>query len=186
MALQKAVNQSSLEPALVELVKLRASQINRCAFCIDMHFLRADQGREPGALVSPRCLVIDESHHADVLDSPRPVLRSRKDNCFGPAVVLRNLQIIASMSHRKEVFLCLFVITWPLSSALLSSSMVNSSLKPERIFAADLLSAPAAIRLWAHTSFRRGCIVTFRGRINVLRSSTEMSQFLLITLLEKR
>ncbi|MEU6209152.1 carboxymuconolactone decarboxylase family protein [Streptomyces sp. JL4002] len=26
-----------LDPALVELVKLRASQINHCAFCIDMH-----------------------------------------------------------------------------------------------------------------------------------------------------
>lgn len=38
MALKKVVNQISLEPELVELVKLRASQINRCAFCIDMHF----------------------------------------------------------------------------------------------------------------------------------------------------
>lgn len=28
---------SALEPALVELVKLRASQINGCAYCIDMH-----------------------------------------------------------------------------------------------------------------------------------------------------
>ena len=26
-----------LEKSLIELVKLRASQINRCAFCIDMH-----------------------------------------------------------------------------------------------------------------------------------------------------
>ncbi|MFJ4780353.1 carboxymuconolactone decarboxylase family protein [Streptomyces sp. NPDC088762] len=26
-----------LDPALVELVKLRASQLNHCAFCIDMH-----------------------------------------------------------------------------------------------------------------------------------------------------
>ena len=29
--------QSKLEPALIELVKIRASQINRCAYCIDMH-----------------------------------------------------------------------------------------------------------------------------------------------------
>jgi AhpD family alkylhydroperoxidase len=28
---------SGLEPSLLELVKLRASQINGCAFCIDMH-----------------------------------------------------------------------------------------------------------------------------------------------------
>lgn len=28
---------STLEPELIELVKLRASQINGCAYCIDMH-----------------------------------------------------------------------------------------------------------------------------------------------------
>ncbi|HEY9447752.1 MAG TPA: carboxymuconolactone decarboxylase family protein [Burkholderiales bacterium] len=37
-SLQAAVNKSGLEHALIELVKLRASQINGCAFCIDMHF----------------------------------------------------------------------------------------------------------------------------------------------------
>ncbi len=35
--LGKVINQSGLEPALVELVKTRASQINGCAYCIDMH-----------------------------------------------------------------------------------------------------------------------------------------------------
>jgi AhpD family alkylhydroperoxidase len=35
--LQKYVDNCGLEPALIELVKLRASQINGCAFCIDMH-----------------------------------------------------------------------------------------------------------------------------------------------------
>ncbi len=34
---QAHVNQSGLEPALHELVKVRASQINGCAYCIDMH-----------------------------------------------------------------------------------------------------------------------------------------------------
>ncbi|HEY4354469.1 MAG TPA: carboxymuconolactone decarboxylase family protein [Acidobacteriaceae bacterium] len=29
--------QSKLEPALLELVKMRASQINGCAYCLDMH-----------------------------------------------------------------------------------------------------------------------------------------------------
>ena len=44
MALQQAVNRNGLEPALLELVKLRASQINGCAFCLDLHF-RAAQAR---------------------------------------------------------------------------------------------------------------------------------------------
>ena len=36
-SLEKYVRQSGLEPSLLELVKLRASQINGCAFCVDMH-----------------------------------------------------------------------------------------------------------------------------------------------------
>jgi AhpD family alkylhydroperoxidase len=35
--LEAQVEQSGLEPALMELVRLRASQINGCAFCLDMH-----------------------------------------------------------------------------------------------------------------------------------------------------
>jgi AhpD family alkylhydroperoxidase len=37
MALEAAVSKLPLEKSLIELVKLRASQINGCAFCIDMH-----------------------------------------------------------------------------------------------------------------------------------------------------
>lgn len=37
MALEASFNSSSLEQSLRELVKLRASQINGCAFCIHMH-----------------------------------------------------------------------------------------------------------------------------------------------------
>jgi AhpD family alkylhydroperoxidase len=35
--LQNYVNESGLEVSLLELVKTRASQINGCAYCIDMH-----------------------------------------------------------------------------------------------------------------------------------------------------
>lgn len=37
LELEKYVANSSLERSLYELVKLRASQINACAYCIDMH-----------------------------------------------------------------------------------------------------------------------------------------------------
>lgn len=36
-ALEAAVRSSGLDPGLLGLVKLRASQINGCAYCIDMH-----------------------------------------------------------------------------------------------------------------------------------------------------
>jgi AhpD family alkylhydroperoxidase len=36
-ALERYVRESGLEHSLLELVKLRASQINGCAYCVDMH-----------------------------------------------------------------------------------------------------------------------------------------------------
>lgn len=37
LALEAAVNKLGLEPALLDLVKLRSSQINGCAYCVDLH-----------------------------------------------------------------------------------------------------------------------------------------------------
>lgn len=37
LALEREVAASGLERSLLELVKIRASQINGCAYCIDMH-----------------------------------------------------------------------------------------------------------------------------------------------------
>jgi len=36
-ALSRAASEGSLEPTLLELVKVRASQLNRCAHCLEMH-----------------------------------------------------------------------------------------------------------------------------------------------------
>jgi AhpD family alkylhydroperoxidase len=35
--LEKYVRECGLEPSLLELIKMRTSQINGCAFCLDMH-----------------------------------------------------------------------------------------------------------------------------------------------------
>ena len=37
LALESAVKATGLESNLLDLIKLRASQINGCAYCIDMH-----------------------------------------------------------------------------------------------------------------------------------------------------
>ncbi|MGH9328410.1 MAG: carboxymuconolactone decarboxylase family protein [Terriglobia bacterium] len=37
LAVEQYVRESGLEPSLLELVRLRASEINGCAFCVDMH-----------------------------------------------------------------------------------------------------------------------------------------------------
>ena len=38
LGLEKYIRQSGLEESLLDLVRLRASQINGCAYCIDMHW----------------------------------------------------------------------------------------------------------------------------------------------------
>ncbi len=42
----QSVSKLGLEPSLMELVKIRASQINGCAFCIDMHAAAARKAGE--------------------------------------------------------------------------------------------------------------------------------------------
>lgn len=46
MALEAALKASTLEPALLELIKLRASQINGCAYCIHLHATSLRQSGE--------------------------------------------------------------------------------------------------------------------------------------------
>jgi AhpD family alkylhydroperoxidase len=41
LGLEKVVHDSDLDPRLLELVKIRASQINRCAHCLELHTTNA-------------------------------------------------------------------------------------------------------------------------------------------------
>lgn len=47
LELDKAVGRHDVPKPLVELVKLRASQINGCAYCVDMHSFDAKAAGEP-------------------------------------------------------------------------------------------------------------------------------------------
>lgn len=60
LALEKAVVTSGLEKSLIELVKTRASQINGCAFCIDMHTRDAIKEGESAT----RLFLLDAWHEA--------------------------------------------------------------------------------------------------------------------------
>ncbi|SOE93927.1 alkylhydroperoxidase AhpD family core domain-containing protein [Burkholderia sp. D7] len=46
LAVEEYIGKSSVEKSLAELVRLRASQINGCAFCVDMHTTDARKGGE--------------------------------------------------------------------------------------------------------------------------------------------
>ncbi len=66
VALSKAVDASGLEKELTELVKLRVSQINGCAFCLQMHLGIA---RKLG-IKGPKIDLVAVWHDADIY-SPR-------------------------------------------------------------------------------------------------------------------
>jgi AhpD family alkylhydroperoxidase len=44
--LEQQIARSGLEKPLMELVRLRASQINGCAYCVDLHYADARKGGE--------------------------------------------------------------------------------------------------------------------------------------------
>jgi AhpD family alkylhydroperoxidase len=46
LAVEERIGKSGIEKSLAELVRLRASQINGCAFCVDMHTTDARKGGE--------------------------------------------------------------------------------------------------------------------------------------------
>ena len=46
LGLEKRISESGLEKSLTELVRLRASQINGCAYCVDLHSADARKGGE--------------------------------------------------------------------------------------------------------------------------------------------
>jgi len=64
--IRSAAAEAGLEARLVELVKVRASQLNGCAFCLDMHTAEAVAGGE-----SPRRLFVLEGWRETALFSER-------------------------------------------------------------------------------------------------------------------
>lgn len=66
-SLQAYVNDCGLEHSLLELVKLRASQLNGCAYCIDMHTKDARAAGE----TEQRLYLLDAWHEAQHLYSER-------------------------------------------------------------------------------------------------------------------
>jgi AhpD family alkylhydroperoxidase len=123
--LQAAVNSNSLEPELVMLITMRASQINHCAYCIDMHFKDAkamgesderlymlDAWRE-SPLYSPReraallwcetlTLVADRGAPDDVFDEVREQFSDEEISELTLAVVTINAWNRINVGFRTE------------------------------------------------------------------------------------
>ncbi len=60
LALEKYVHECGLDGKLLELVKMRASQINGCAYCLDMHSKGANAGRDRAAALCAERVARDD------------------------------------------------------------------------------------------------------------------------------
>ena len=56
MQLEVAVGKLGLEPALIEIIKLRASQVNGCAYCVDMHTMDMRKAGEDERRIATVCV----------------------------------------------------------------------------------------------------------------------------------
>jgi AhpD family alkylhydroperoxidase len=56
LELEEHIGKSSLEKSLRELVRLRASQLNGCAFCVDMHAADARKAGESERRLATLCV----------------------------------------------------------------------------------------------------------------------------------
>lgn len=66
IALEASIKESGLEHSLIHLVKMRASQINGCAYCLHMHSSDAIKEGE-----SPARLFLLDAWHESALYTPR-------------------------------------------------------------------------------------------------------------------
>jgi AhpD family alkylhydroperoxidase len=82
LAIEQYVSESGLEPKLLHLIKMRASQINGCAYCLHMHSIDARANGES----EQRLYTLEAWHETPffsdreraVLAWPSPLHKSRK------------------------------------------------------------------------------------------------------------
>ena len=73
-SLGKVAARAGLDKQLLELIKLRASQINGCAFCVQYHILQAENLGVPRILLSAIVSLSRRSEppSCDAFSRPRP------------------------------------------------------------------------------------------------------------------
>jgi len=125
MALQRFVDRSSLPRPLLELVRMRASQLNGCAYCLDMHSKDAlavgvpaeklyvleawreapfYDGRERAALEWAEAVTLVADGHVadDVFDAVRPHFSQRELVELTMAIITINAWNRVAISTRME------------------------------------------------------------------------------------
>ena len=89
-ALGKAVDDSGLEKQLTELLKIRVSQLNGCAFCLQFHL---DLARKTG-LPAIKADLVATWHDCDIYSD-----RERAALAWAEALTLMNQKIVTSQQY---------------------------------------------------------------------------------------
>lgn len=63
--IERKINESTLDLSLLELVRLRVAQINRCAYCVDMHHKELKHLGESDLLLSSLCVWEETPYFTD-------------------------------------------------------------------------------------------------------------------------
>ena len=112
VAMEKTLAQSSLGTELIELIKIRASQINGCAYCLDMHLRDARAGGVPEQKLDV-VAAFDESPIFDARE--RAALAwtealTKVSECGAPQPVYTQLEVFFSDRERVDLTLAICAI----------------------------------------------------------------------------
>ncbi|HKJ44970.1 MAG TPA: carboxymuconolactone decarboxylase family protein [Balneolales bacterium] len=115
--MEQYVKNSSLESSLRELVKIRASQINGCAFCIDMHTKDAREAgeteqrlyalsawREAPFYTERECAALEWAEALTLIsenDIPEPLYNYVREHFSGDELITLTMAIIAINSWNR-------------------------------------------------------------------------------------
>ena len=108
--LSRTVKGAGLEPSLLELVKMRASQINGCGYCIDMHSKDARAAGETAPLLftigTSRFLNGDVFHKTntalpqEIWNNAQQPFAAAQDRAWGAALTLIMLVFLCTFAAR--------------------------------------------------------------------------------------
>jgi len=108
---EELLHKSSVSPSILYLIKLRASQINGCAYCVDMHHKELKHMGESDLRLSSLCVWEDTPYFSA---RERAVLSFTEalTNLSGAAISDEVYQLLASHFNKEEIaFITLAVST---------------------------------------------------------------------------
>lgn len=115
-AMQKAAADAGLDPLLIELVKVRASQVNGCAFCLDMHTREAlehgEQVRRLNVLAAWRETTFFTEHERLALEITETLTRLAQTQDLPDELYERATAVFTEQQYAAVLWAVTVINTW--------------------------------------------------------------------------